>query len=862
MPDRTIMPQDKDTPDEPLLVPGQMFGQFKIVSALGSGGMGQVYRARHMTLDEDFAIKILHPEITSNPAAIERLRIEARVAFHLKHPNVVNVEEFNEKDGKFYLRMPLMHGLVIGEKKAVSLREVLTEAGGRLTEGDAAIILHDILSGLAYAHEHGVIHRDLKPRNILFNSTNALISDFGLVRIMGEDFFRSRIDQTMTLSVSGLPSSSLTSGSSSLIGTYTYMSPEQKLRGEADERSDVYAMGLIAFEMLTGRTSFGMRSPSKSADGISKEWDAFLGKALEPDKSVRFANAGAMLAEIPRIRASASLMGHRKYKAGQTPEKHRRTFLLLASVGALLSAGALGLFLLLPGKPLPKPASNAPETVLPGAAATMEAPPSDTPDEGAAVTPGESRPSAGESPAPAQSETSPAPLPATESSLPAAPAAQASPPAASPGGAEESPAPVPTAVAAEPAPPPVVPPAGTNDTGATERQIKENAASGNTAPSADAPVPHPQVLPGSPDAAPKELPAANSPSPAPLSPPDTAESAERVSSPVPASPAAPPPSPVPLQSGTAPGNPPAAAQPAPEKLPAQTAAAEAYPHSPAPDVATPPPSPASAAPASEPPTTSLTTAAPAAAAPAPPADRTWLEILLPGDVTLRMRRIEPCRFPFGSPDGEIGRIPAREGAQRTTLITHAYYIAEYELTQAQYEALMGSNPSRFLGANSPVEQISYAVLVQQNGLLDRLNKWLALKGLSHLHARLPSEEEWECACRAGTRGAFGDGSDLKETGNAANVAAFALCNKPFGTTAKVGTLAPNAWGLYDMHGNVEEITVNGVLRGGSFKSAPRDCRSAARRSVGPNFRGDERTGVRLVIVDDTDKEESPEPESH
>jgi serine/threonine-protein kinase len=680
---RTNMSPEKNSPEAMLLSPGQKFGQFRIMAVIGSGGMGQVYRARHTTLDEDFAIKILHPEITENPESLARLRTEARTAFHLKHPNVVCVEEFGEVEGRFYLRMPLMKGIVVDGASAMSLRNLLTLRGGRLGEGDAAAILRDALAGLAHAHARGVVHCDLKPGNILFNGYNALIADFGLVRVIGEDLFRSRVDETQTLTA--LPSASFGSGRSALAGTYSYMSPEQKDGADANSRCDVYAMGLVALEMLTGRTSFTTRRPSKSARGISRSWDAFLERALEPDASQRFPNAGEMLAALPQIWKAPVVMEGRGLHTLKDRAKPGRKTLVFALGGiALAAAVCAGVFLAggVGKKPVP---SNLPQETLPAG-------------EPAPVA---AAPAAVES-APATATVQPTPTPA-----PSAPVEVAG-----------------TTI------PPLLSTSHTTD---------------------------------------------------PVAIPSAAE----------------PPAPV-------------VATPAPVPAPMETVAPE------------------------------------------PPPDKTWLEIALPGGPAMKFRRVESGSFPYGSPQNEAGRVAYREDTQRDARIEKPFYIAEYELTQAQYKALMGVNPSRFLGAENPVEQVSYSAIVGRGGLLERFNAYLALQGHKNLRARLPSEAQWECACRAGTASAFSDGSNLKDSASSGLTAAFAVCGRPFGTTSRVGSLAPNAWGLYDMHGNVEEITEGGVLRGGSWKSPARDCRSAARRSVGPSFRGDEKTGIRLVIEDSED----------
>ncbi|MFA5257664.1 MAG: serine/threonine-protein kinase, partial [Opitutales bacterium] len=439
-------PKRMDLSEQILLKAGQSFGQFEIIDLIGTGGMGQVYKARHTTLEAFFALKILHPDITKNPTSIFRLRMEARTAFRLKHPNILNIEEFNEVDGHFYLRMPLMTGLTLGRGRAVSLSELLTLNGGKLPETDAAVIMHDILQGLTFAHGNGVIHRDIKPANILFDGSRAVISDFGLVRVVGEDFFRSRIDETVAVSKLGSGATGTSAGSNSLLGTYNYMSPEQKLGAEADERSDVYAAGLIALDMLTGRTSFGMKAPSKSVKGLSQEWDSFLEKALEPDAADRFQSALDMLEAFPGIAGNARVLtGRATPKSAKKTHKGSRLLLIGAlTVAALGATGALlyqqGLFKT-PPAPVIEPAipaqnaesptaqtqpATAPGALAAPAAQTATAPAAQT-ASAAPVQPGPAAQTAAAAAQPAPAQDNPASPPAAQNAAPTAPDAAAAP---------------------------------------------------------------------------------------------------------------------------------------------------------------------------------------------------------------------------------------------------------------------------------------------------------------------------------------------------------------------------------------------------------------------------------------------------
>ncbi len=701
-----------------LLNPGQMFGQYKIISLIGSGGMGQVYRVRDTMLKEEFALKLLHPDISRDPASAERLETEAQTAFKLRHPNVLGIDVYSREGDIAYLRMTLIRGLPGREDRCVTLADLLTREKGRINECDAAIILHDMLLGLNEAHKSGIVHRDLKPANILFNGEVAVISDFGLVRVVGEKTLHSRLEESRTMmSIRSDPESTLkmSSGRIALEGTFKYMSPEQHQGVDVGVQSDVYSLGLIALEMLTGSTTVEMKPVTEIVRGLSPAWNDFVRKALARNVKERFQSAAQMLEAFPHIKGKAQILKSRKL-----PEPRRRSgkaLPILAGMALLLGAGAAYVYV------------EDPYGWLKGL-----------------------RPSGMDTGnAPAQTQ----PAPSIAQHPPAQPTLTTPAPDAPPSSAKQSPATPPPLQAQLPVPaPPASPPA-------------EPTLAALTAPS------QPQPAPGM----------------APV-PPATA--------------------PLPSQNPSA--------EPLPSPL--QTVAAAT--------VETP---------------AKLT---PAAAE--PEQDRSLLQITLPGGVLMELRLILPGSFRYGSPTDETGRSPTREETPRTVTISKEFYLGLTELTQAQYRAITNRNPSRSQDPDKPVEQISLGDLNSATGFFELLNRHLAQSGHADLHARLPSEEEWEYACRAGSVSAFNDGSCMDSLGIEAKLAKIAVFGRRTGRGAeRVASLAPNAWGLYDMHGNVEEITSKGVLRGGSWASPARDCRSAARRNLGSSFRGDTATGMRVLI---------------
>ena len=213
---------------------GQTLGHYLIVEKIGAGGMGEVYRAHDQRLDRDVALKILQAGTLSDEAARRQFRKEALALAKLNHPNIETVHEFSTQDDVDFLVMELIAGSVLSDK----LKQ------GPLPEKEIVRLGTQLAEGLAAAHEHRVIHRDLKPGNLMITPDGRLkILDFGLARLL-------QLPQEVDLTVS------VTTKTGTVSGTVPYMSPEQ-LRGlPVDERSDIYAAGALLYEMATGHRPF------------------------------------------------------------------------------------------------------------------------------------------------------------------------------------------------------------------------------------------------------------------------------------------------------------------------------------------------------------------------------------------------------------------------------------------------------------------------------------------------------------------------------------------------------------------------------------------------------------------------------
>jgi len=295
----------------PSLEVGHQIGRTRVVSYLGRGGMGEVYEVEHTRLGKHFALKIILPELARERGFVERFEREARLTARLEHPGVIRVDDFGEDEGLCWIRMELAGGAelarLLGPEhagRARSLSALARAAKGRLSERFVAEIATGTFEGLAFAHGRGVVHRDLKPGNVLLTEGPRgelvpKVSDFGLARVVGEGMLRSLAEYSVSHSVSeGRTRPDATTSAVSLVGTYEYMSPEQRRGEPAGPASDVYAAGLVMYRLLTGRHSPGFKKPSEVAEDLDPFWDEFLAKALEEEPGGRFPDAGEMLSRL------------------------------------------------------------------------------------------------------------------------------------------------------------------------------------------------------------------------------------------------------------------------------------------------------------------------------------------------------------------------------------------------------------------------------------------------------------------------------------------------------------------------------------------------------------------------------------
>jgi predicted Ser/Thr protein kinase len=253
-----------------------LFPQLEIIELLGQGGMGAVYKARQTRLDRLVALKVVPPGVGQDPAFAERFTREARALARLNHPNIVGVHDFGEAGGWFFFVMEFVNG--------ANLRQVLqTDA---LTPEAALRIVPQVCEALQYAHDEGVVHRDIKPENLLLDKKGRVkIADFGLAKLLNRP--------------AGVPT---LTGSQQLMGTWHYMAPEQIERPQSvDHRADIYALGVVFYELLTGELPLGRFVPPSQKVEVDVRLDEVVLRTLEKEPERRYQQASEVRTDVEAI---------------------------------------------------------------------------------------------------------------------------------------------------------------------------------------------------------------------------------------------------------------------------------------------------------------------------------------------------------------------------------------------------------------------------------------------------------------------------------------------------------------------------------------------------------------------------------
>jgi len=276
-----------ETPTKELTTGSTFAGRYQIIEELGKGGMGKVYKALDTEIKEKIALKLINPEISADKRTIERFQNELKFARKISHRNVCRMYDLNKEEGSYYITMEYVSGEDL--KSMIGMM-------GQLSGAKAISVARQVCEGLTEAHRLGVVHRDLKPQNIMIDKEgNARIMDFGIAR---------------SLKAKGI------TGAGVMVGTPEYMSPEQAEVKEVDQRSDIYSLGVILYEMVTGRVPFEGETPLGIAmkhksempkdprelnSQVPSDLSRMILRCMEKDKEKRYQSAGEVRSELENI---------------------------------------------------------------------------------------------------------------------------------------------------------------------------------------------------------------------------------------------------------------------------------------------------------------------------------------------------------------------------------------------------------------------------------------------------------------------------------------------------------------------------------------------------------------------------------
>jgi tetratricopeptide (TPR) repeat protein/predicted Ser/Thr protein kinase len=339
LPPEEIAFSQTETVETPLkeLTTGSTFARrYQVIEELGRGGMGRVYKALDSEIKDKVALKVLKPEIASDGETIARFRNELRLARRISHKNVCRMYDLNHEQGTQFITMEYVEG--------ENLKSLMRRMGP-FSVGKAASVARQVCEGLAEAHRLGVVHRDLKPQNIMIdNEGNVRIMDFGIARsLKGKGITDTRV----------------------MIGTPEYMSPEQVEGAEVDGRADIYALGIILYELLTGKVPFEgdtalsvalkqktelPRDPRGLNPQVPEAFSSLILRCLEKDKAKRYGNVEALISDLDTIEAALTPTSGIVRPASFQRSRRKRVLIAAVAAVAVLAVAAAAFFFVGPGR--------------------------------------------------------------------------------------------------------------------------------------------------------------------------------------------------------------------------------------------------------------------------------------------------------------------------------------------------------------------------------------------------------------------------------------------------------------------------------------------------------------------------------
>lgn len=783
-----------------------VFGRFDLEREIGSGGMGVVWLAKDRVAEKSVALKFL-PGLVRDPIADRELLEEVTMATDLRHDNIVNVRTLHKDDSSVAVEMEYVDG--------PSISSLIASSPNCWLDADAAApIARGLCAAIAYAWKRKLVHRDLKPLNILQNRAGVVkVVDFGIAHSV------SQTVQRLTN----------VAGDKRIVGTLPYMSPEQ-LTGKIDHLNDVYSIGATIFELMTGTPPFRGKDVATLTRQINHDVPPSIAErrreiAAEKHRKVVGEIAvpkiweevvAACLAKnaVNRPQGAAEVARRLGFPAdGVTglpfdpialldEKKTRRRRKIISLALATVTLAGLGVTFWMTRDrfmpPTTKPVSGEPLKTIPIA---VEAKPD--PTSLVSVEPTKTVEKKG--------TITPIPAELRQTWLLAAT--------------------TPTRVAVSDATGTVI---YEGLLGAGEKrafpldkpllvEVKEGTGisldiDGNTL------VPPPVVsnrwimtIPSIRTAAPtlREAPPPPPPFEEEIGPMVKRKQINQLETDW-----------LRLALGGGKGE---------EE---RALARQLFTKN----------SPISIFQWRSRTTLEFKSDGPNLASSDPLRMAHAIDLILPpGGAAIRLIRLEPGSFRLGSAPDELGR-RASDMAPMPSKIEKPFFIGKFEVTQKQFESVMKRNTSYWRGNPTwPVDQVTWNDIMGPTGFVSKLNEALSKQFGGILVADIPTEIEWEYACRAGTTTAYNNGQDCKNADNDPGLNEIAIYNRAAAGPKPVGTLGANAWGLHDMHGNLQEWTQDRYVRGGSWQTKAAGCRSASRIQMSREAGASNQTGFRLVL---------------